>query len=164
MLRSGPKPHRPVHFTSERQGSKRSHLELLTDASKRGCHGGMMRIPFVLSGFRISVQFQEPSGSLLPPRYWCSPSLPAMAEWLFGTTFLCNQPKHRSVTMEDAWGASACQPDRLRATLMDGAGKEEAHEHNWKQIQRWMTVCHQAVSSSFHRTLWGPPSRGSPGC
>lgn len=79
-------------------------------------------------GDLLSSQFQEESASP-PPSVLVSPSLLTMAEWLFGNTFLHNQSRHRSVTMEEARGAAAaCQPERLRATLLDGGRKEETQE------------------------------------
>lgn len=50
------------------------------------------------------------------------------SEWLFGTTFSCNQPRHQSATMEEARGAAACQPGRPRARLVDVAWKGEEQE------------------------------------
>lgn len=83
----------------------------------------MMRI---LSNGNSSRKHQPVSS----PSVLVFPSLPAMAEWLFGTAFLRNQPRHRSVTKEEARGAAACQQERLRATLMAAVRKEEEHEGN----------------------------------
>lgn len=70
---------------------------------------------------------------------WCFP-LPAhpsrleLTEWLFGTTLLCNQPRHRSVTIEEARATGVCQEEclssayecsELREPDGGGAGKRK---------------------------------------
>lgn len=77
------------------------------------------RIPAVCSGAGTRPSNSHPHSVLV------FPSLPAMTEWLFGTVFLRNQPRHQSTTVEGARGAAACQQECLGATLMDVVGKKE---------------------------------------